>query len=293
MGNGGTRGGEGAWRREHAGNSCGFLGECFLTVTRNPQWCRWAAWEKKVPPPSTPGERGLLCPQPLPDPIWRLSADIVFCSDFGLFQSFGIKFLKQLHFSSKYITSDKLYISENSTGGRSSGSHRFLLGSVLEDDFVTNAGHWGFSRGFPGGSDGKESACNAGDQGSISGLGRSPGEENGNPLQYSCLENSTDRGFSLDKTAFGEKIKRLGGEIKYIYIYICLHNFTTVLFSVYHLPPIFHLPQAPPSNTGSAAGGSESSVSTPSIAPGDNPSGVRWQQEARGHFLSCCDVTLA
>ena len=44
--------------------------------------------------------------------------------------------------------------------------------------------------GFPGGSDGKESACNAGDLGSIPGLGRSPGEENGNPLQYSCLENS-------------------------------------------------------------------------------------------------------
>ena len=47
---------------------------------------------------------------------------------------------------------------------------------------------------FPGGSDGKESACNAGDPGSISGLGRSPGEGNGNPLQYYCLENSTDRG---------------------------------------------------------------------------------------------------
>ena len=47
---------------------------------------------------------------------------------------------------------------------------------------------------FPGGSDGKESACHAGDPGSIPGLGRSPGEGNGNPLQYSCLENSTDRG---------------------------------------------------------------------------------------------------
>ena len=42
---------------------------------------------------------------------------------------------------------------------------------------------------FPSGSDGKESACNVGDPGSISGLGRSPGEGNGNPLQYSCLEN--------------------------------------------------------------------------------------------------------
>ena len=48
--------------------------------------------------------------------------------------------------------------------------------------------------GFPGGSDGKESACNAGDPGSIPGSGRSPGEVNGNPLQYSCLENSMDRG---------------------------------------------------------------------------------------------------
>ena len=47
---------------------------------------------------------------------------------------------------------------------------------------------------FPGGSDGKESACNAGDPGSVPGLGRSPGEGNGNPLQYSCLENPMDRG---------------------------------------------------------------------------------------------------
>ena len=47
--------------------------------------------------------------------------------------------------------------------------------------------------GFPGGSDGKESTCNAGDPGSIPGLGKSPGEGNGNPLQY-CLENSMDRG---------------------------------------------------------------------------------------------------
>ena len=44
------------------------------------------------------------------------------------------------------------------------------------------------------GSDSKESACNAGDPGSIPGSGRSPGEENGKPLQYSCLENPMDRG---------------------------------------------------------------------------------------------------
>ena len=48
--------------------------------------------------------------------------------------------------------------------------------------------------GFPGGSDGKESACNEENPGSIPGLGRSPGEGNGYPLQYSCLENSMDRG---------------------------------------------------------------------------------------------------
>ena len=47
--------------------------------------------------------------------------------------------------------------------------------------------------GFPGGSDSKESACNAGDTCLIHGLGRFPGEENGHPLQYSCLENSMNR----------------------------------------------------------------------------------------------------
>ena len=49
-------------------------------------------------------------------------------------------------------------------------------------------------RGSPGGSDGKESACNAGDLGSIPGSGKSPGEGNGYPLQYVCLGNAMDRG---------------------------------------------------------------------------------------------------
>ena len=48
--------------------------------------------------------------------------------------------------------------------------------------------------GFPGGSDGKASAYNAGDPGSIPGLGRSPEEGNGNPLQDYCLETSMDKG---------------------------------------------------------------------------------------------------
>ena len=50
------------------------------------------------------------------------------------------------------------------------------------------------SRCFHGGSDGKESACSAGGMGSMAGSGRSPGERNGNPHQYSCLENSMNRG---------------------------------------------------------------------------------------------------
>ena len=49
-------------------------------------------------------------------------------------------------------------------------------------------------RGLLGGIDGKASACNVGELGSITGLGRSPGEGNGNRLQYSCLENPIDRG---------------------------------------------------------------------------------------------------
>ena len=62
---------------------------------------------------------------------------------------------------------------------------------------------------FPGGSDGKVSACYAGDPGSIPGLGRSPGEGNGNPLQYSCLENPMDRG-AWQATVHGVAMSRTG-----------------------------------------------------------------------------------
>ena len=54
-------------------------------------------------------------------------------------------------------------------------------------------------KGFPGGSDGKESACNSGDPGLIPRLGRSPREGNGYPLQYSCLENPVNRGAFTQK----------------------------------------------------------------------------------------------
>ena len=56
--------------------------------------------------------------------------------------------------------------------------------------------------GFPGGPDGKESTSNVGDMGSIPGLGRSPGEGSGNPLQYSCLENPYGQR-SLEATVHG------------------------------------------------------------------------------------------
>ena len=63
----------------------------------------------------------------------------------------------------------------------------FLFGSFFFFFFFLEGGLYG-------GLDGRVSAYNAGDPGSIPGLGRSPGEGNGNPLQYSCLENPMDRG---------------------------------------------------------------------------------------------------
>ena len=69
-------------------------------------------------------------------------------------------------------------------------SHLFSLRVLSSLNFVQPCF---YGQGFPGGSDGKESACNAGDPASIPGSGRYPREGNGYPLQYSCLENSVDR----------------------------------------------------------------------------------------------------
>ena len=60
----------------------------------------------------------------------------------------------------------------------------------LEQNCYSHSKNWG----FPGGTDGKESACNEGDLGSIPGLERSPTGGHGSPLQYSCLKNTMDRG---------------------------------------------------------------------------------------------------
>ena len=70
--------------------------------------------------------------------------------------------------------------------------YRFERRAIEEGRERVAERHWTLD--FPGGSDGKASACNAGDPGSIPGLGKSSGEGNGNPLQYSCLENPMDRG---------------------------------------------------------------------------------------------------
>ena len=61
-------------------------------------------------------------------------------------------------------------------------------------DNMYNQYDYTYLQDFPGGSDGKVSVYNAGDLGSIPGLGRSPGEGNGHPLQYACLENPMDGG---------------------------------------------------------------------------------------------------
>ena len=69
-------------------------------------------------------------------------------------------------------------------------THLICFSSILSPSF----NHGSFLLDFPGGSDGKASAFNAGDPGSIPGLGKSPGEGNGNPLQDYCLENPMHRG---------------------------------------------------------------------------------------------------
>ena len=80
-----------------------------------------------------------------------------------------------------------------------------LIPNVLSLSVTFNTDyHTFFCMGFPGGSYGKASVCNAGDPGSIAGSGRSPGEGNGNPLQYSCLESHGQRSV-VDYSLWGLK----------------------------------------------------------------------------------------
>ena len=77
--------------------------------------------------------------------------------------------------------------------------------------------------GFPGGSDGKESACNVGDVGSIPESERSPGKGNSYPLQYSCLENSMDRR-AWQATVHGvaelDTTEQISFSLSYVFIYL-------------------------------------------------------------------------
>ena len=85
--------------------------------------------------------------------------------------------------------------------------------------------------GFPCGSAGKESTCNSRDLGLIPGLGRSPGEEKGNPLQYSGLENSMD--CILIGVAESDTTEQLSLSHMYVYIYVCVCvcNLITLLYT--------------------------------------------------------------
>ena len=82
-------------------------------------------------------------------------------------------------------------------------------------------------QGFPGGSDGKESTCNAGVLDSISGWGRSPVEGDGNPLQYSCLKNS------MDRRAWQTAVRGVTKS------WTWLNNCTTTANAIYHKSPYF------------------------------------------------------
>ena len=86
---------------------------------------------------------------------------------------------------------------------------RFVIGFLARSKRLLTSWHL-LTCGFPRSSVGKESACSAGDPGSIPGSGRSPGEENGNPLHYSCLDNPVDRG-AWQATAHG--VTRVGQDL--------------------------------------------------------------------------------
>ena len=87
-----------------------------------------------------------------------------------------------------------LFLPGESQGQRSLVGCRLWGCTELDTTEATQQQQQHIGRDFPGGSEGKESACNAGDMGSIPRSGRSPGEGHGNPFQYSCLENPMDRG---------------------------------------------------------------------------------------------------
>ena len=92
-----------------------------------------------------------------------------------------------------YLTDEVQRLTSSSKWEISPLDHHIQCSLPLAHQLMLLA-RWLQHQGFPGGLHGKESACQAGELGSIPGSGRCPGEGNGNPLQYSCLENPMDRG---------------------------------------------------------------------------------------------------
>ena len=109
---------------------------------------------------------------------------------------------------------------------------------------------------YLGGSDGKESSCNAGDPGSIPELGRCPGEGHGNPLQFSCLENSLDRGAWWAAVHGVTKSPDMTEQICTLQLInlqclscgTCIHHQSQALSICYHDYPVGHSPQKQYSN---------------------------------------------
>ena len=94
--------------------------------------------------------------------------------------------------------------------------------------------------GLPSWLSGKESACNAGDPGSISGLGRSPGEGNGHPLQYPCLENSMDRK-TVGYSSWGCKELDTTEQLTRSVSCICIHTTSSLSVHLLHDTGCFHV----------------------------------------------------
>ena len=96
---------------------------------------------------------------------------------------------------------------------------------------------YNFTSPFPGSTDGKESACSIGDTGSIPKLGRSPGEGNGNPLQYSCLENSMDSPCGCKKSDMTERLTLSLSDLD-AFFFISLSLSLSLLFLNFFFLPI-------------------------------------------------------
>ena len=104
--------------------------------------------------------------------------------------------------------------------------------------------------GFPGGSDGKESVCNVGDPGSIPGLGRSPGEGNGNPLQYSFLENPHEHRSLTGYSPWGHKESDMTEQLILSPSPTMLDSFSYPQVSAEMSPPLKDLPLILPPKKG-------------------------------------------